>query len=328
MKRLTQFSWGPLLLVTVVGGIALSITVDKFASTYNVFVILQGAATYAVIGFAAMVVLVVRDISLAVGGIASVSGVLFGWLVQEHRVPVLVAALIAVLGGAVAGLVNGVIITRTRLNGFIVTLATGAALGGLAVGFTKSSAFSGIPRSWTSFGQGRLGLLPFIGVVTIVVALVLYLLFRFTTTGRSMLTTGGNPEAALLVGIDNRRQVVTAHVLSGVLAAVAALLYIGRIGSAPPDLGSDWVLISFAVPIIGGTALAGGVLSVGGALVAALVLAVIDNALVLLNVSPYGIALAQGLLILAAIFLGNSRRPGRSAPLAVRSRAETQKATA
>jgi ribose transport system permease protein len=241
--------------------------------------------------------------------------------VQVQGVPTVPAALVAVAGGAVAGLANGLIITRTRLNGFIATLATGAALSGLAIGATRSSAFAQIPRSWTAFGQGRLWIVPFIGLVAAVVAAALYVLFRHTAAGRAMLTTGGNPEAALLVGIDNRRQVVRAHVLSGALAAVAALLYVGRIGSAPPDLGTDWVLISFAVPIIGGTALAGGLVSVGGALVAALVLAVIDNALVLLNVSPYGIVLAQGLLILLAILLGNVRRIGGATRRRVRGAA-------
>ncbi|GAA2016187.1 ABC transporter permease [Nakamurella flavida] len=314
MRRAADLPWLPLLAVTLLGSIVLSFRVDQFLTSYNIFVILQGAATYAVIGFAAMVVLVVRDISLAVGGIGAVSGVLFGWLVADQGMPVVPAAIIALVGGAVAGLANGLLITRTKLNGFIVTLATGALLTGLAIGATKSAAFAGIPRSWTAFGQGRIWFFPLIGLVTAAVAAALFVLYRSTRPGRAMLTAGGNPEAALLVGIDNSRQVVLAHVLSGVLAAIAALLTIGRIGSAPPDLGTDWVLISFAVPIIGGTALAGGVLSVGGALVAALVLAIIDNALVLLSVSPYGIVLAQGLLILVAILLGNLSRIVRRRP--------------
>ena len=312
MSRLLNTSWLLLLAATLAGSVVLSVFVGQFATSYNAFVVLQGAATYAVIGFAAMVVLAVRDISLAVGGIGSLSGILFGWLVQEHSVPVLLAAAAALGCGAVAGLVNGLIITRTGLSGFIVTLATGAALGGLALGFTKSSAFAGIPGSWTAFGQGAVSFMPYIGLAAIAVAALLFVLYRSTAVGRSMLTTGGNPEAALLAGINNRQQVMYAHILSGVLAAIAALLFVGRIGSAPPDLGSDWILVSFAVPIIGGTALSGGRLSVGGALVAALVLSVIDNALVLLNVSQYGVVFAQGLLILLAIFLGNIRKLGQT----------------
>ena len=288
----------------------MSIANPRFATEFNIFVILQVVSAYALIGFAVMVVLSAGDISLAVGGIASTASVLFGWLVEVVRVPSLIAALIAGLFGLAAGFINGILITRSGLSGFIVTLATGVAWGGVALGFTQASAFQAIPNEWTSFGQAHIGFLPMIGVVTLVIAVGLAVLYRWVPLGRALLATGSNKEAALLAGIAPERQLLVAHSLSGLLAASAALLAIARLGSAPPDLGSDWVLISFAVAIIGGTALLGGRVSVVGALIAAVVLATIDNALILLNVSQYGITFAQGLLILIAILLGNIRNLG------------------
>ncbi len=303
-------SWLPLLLATVVGGLVMSLVNDRFATSYNLFVVLQEAATYALIGFAVMVVLAVRDLSLAVGGIGSLCCVTFGWLVDPLGLPVVVGIVVALLLGLVLGLVNGVLITASGLSGFVVTLASGATFTGLALGATKSAAFSAIPGAWTAFGQGRFGLVPYLGLVALGVGLLLHALFRWLPAGRAMLTTGGNPEAARLVGISNVRQIVGAHALSGLLAALAAVLYVGRLGSATPDLGANWVILSFAVPIIGGTAMLGGRVSVAGALIAAVVLAGINNALILLNVSQYGVLFSQGLLILLAVLAGRLQGVG------------------
>ena len=304
MRSASLPPWVPLLAVTVLGSIVMSLVTPNFATPFNLFVILQGAATFAVLGFSVMVVLAVRDITLAVCGIGSLSAVLFGWMVQVAEVPVLPAAAAILVAGALLGAVNGLIITRSGLTGFVVTLATGAALSGAALGMTKATAFTAIPAAWTSFGQGRWGLVPLIAFVTLAVAAALFFLYRSTPFGRAMLAAGGNPEAATLAGISTARQIVWAHTLSGVLAALTALLFVGRLGSASPDLGTTWVLLSFAVPIIGGTALGGGRISVPGAIVAAIVLSTINDALILLNVSQYGILFAQGLLILLAVITG------------------------
>ena len=314
MRKTPTVTWLPLLVVAILGGVAMRMANARFATEYNLFVILQSVAAFALIGFAVMVVLSVGDISLAVGGIASTASVLFGWLVQIVHIPSVLAALIVGLYGLVAGVTNGILITKSRLSGFIVTLVTGVAWGGVALGFTHASAFQNIPSDWTAFGQARIGFFPMIGIVTVVIAVGLVALYRWSPLGRAMLAIGGNKEAALLVGISPARQLIVAHSLSGLLAAAAALLYIARIGSAPPDLGADWVLISFAVAIIGGTALFGGRVSVVGAVIAAIVLAAIDNALILLNVSQYGITFAQGFLILLAILLGNMRNFGSILP--------------
>lgn len=303
-KPRTMAPWVPLLIATAVGSVVMALVSPKFLTSFNIFVILQGAATFALLGFAVMVVLAVRDITLAVGGIGSFTAVLFGWMVQGVGVPAVVAVLLAVLAGAVVGALNGLIITRSGLTGFVVTLATGAALSGAALGMTRATAFTAIPESWTGFGQGRWGFFPFIALLTLVVAAALFVLYRFTPFGRGMLAAGGNPEAATLAGISIPRQIVAAHVMSGMLAALAAVVFVGRLGSASPDLGTTWVLVSFAVPIIGGTALGGGRISVPGAIIAAVVLSTINDALILLNVSQYGVLFAQGLLILLAVVAG------------------------
>jgi ribose transport system permease protein len=115
------------------------------------------------------------------------------------------------------------------------------------------------------------------------------------------LAFGGNRDATMLAGLSSRRAQVTAHTVSGLLAGVAAVMYMGTIGTATPAAGGDWLIVSFAVPIIGGTALAGGEASAFGALVAAVVLSAISDALIVLNVNTNAVEMAEGLLILAAV---------------------------
>ena len=128
--------------------------------------------------------------------------------------------------------------------------------------------------------------------------------FRWLPVGRSLLAVGGNREAALLSGISHARAIVVAHALSGILAAMTAVMYIGVLRSATPATGSDWLIISFAVPIIGGTALIGGEAPAAGCFVAAIVLAAINDALIVLNVSTQAVEMAEGLLIFAAVISG------------------------
>jgi ribose transport system permease protein len=128
--------------------------------------------------------------------------------------------------------------------------------------------------------------------------------FRWLPIGRSILAVGGNREAALLAGIPYKRAMVVAHALSGLLAAIAAVMYIGVLESATPATGSEWLIISFAVPIIGGTALVGGDAPAAGCFVAAMVLAAINDVLIVLNVNTEAVQMAEGLLIFAAVISG------------------------
>jgi ribose transport system permease protein len=144
-------------------------------------------------------------------------------------------------------------------------------------------------------------------VVTVLVSVAIAWLFARTVVGRQLLAVGGNRTAAALSGVPISRSVVRAHTLSGVLVAVAAVLGTAQLGSAQPTIGADWVLTSFAIPIIGGTALTGGHVSVAGTFLAAVVIALINNGLVLTNANPYWVQFLLGLLILGAVGLGRVR---------------------
>jgi ribose transport system permease protein len=301
MSGLLRARWAPLLAATILLGIVMGAVTRSFGTTFNVYVILQTAALDAVIGLSQLVVLAAGDLSLAVGGLATLSTVAVGNLFQVQHWPAGLAVLGGLVAGTAGGFANGIIIARTKLSGFIVTLATGTAFTGIAYGITSSNAYSDVPSSVLKLSQGRAGFFPYLMIVTLAVTIIMYAGLRWLPDGRLILAFGGNQDATMLAGLSSRRAQIIAHTVSGLLAGVAAIMYMGTIGTATPAAGSDWLIVSFAVPIIGGTALAGGEVSAFGALVAAVVLSAISDALIVLNVNTDAVEMTEGLLILAAV---------------------------
>ncbi|MGH7120812.1 MAG: ABC transporter permease [Acetobacteraceae bacterium] len=304
MRRLISTQWAPLLAATVIAGIVLGFATKQFGTAFNIYTILQTTAIYAVIGLAQMVVLAIADLSLAVGGIAGLVTITVGGLYGAQHWPIGAAIVAGLLLGLVCGLVNGLVVAEVNLNGFIVTLATGFAFTGIAYGVTSGIPYSNIPSVLVDLGQGRASFFSYLMVPAIAMTVLVGAGFRWLPIGRSILAVGGNREAALLAGIPHKRAIVVAHALSGVLAAIAAVMYIGVLQSATPATGSEWLIISFAVPIIGGTALVGGDAPAAGCFVAAIVLAAINDVLIVLNVNTEAVQMAEGLLIFAAVISG------------------------
>lgn len=308
MSQVLRAKWLPLLAATVVAGIVLGIETKSFGASFNVYVILQTAAFDAVVGLAQMVVLAVGDMSLAVGGIGGLVTIAIGNAVDVHHWPVGAAVLAGLVLGTICGVVNGVVIARTQLSGFIVTLATGSAFTGIAYGVTSAIPYSSVPSSIVSLSQGRASFFPYLLLVAFGATALVGAALRWLPDGRSVLAVGGNRDAATLSGLSRSRALVVAHGSSGLLAGVAAVMYMGVLQSATPATGTDWLIISFAVPIIGGTALTGGEASSVGGLIAAVVLATINDALIVLNVNTNAVEMAEGLLILAAVLAGQVGR--------------------
>jgi len=296
--------WILLLSITAVGCVVVGITTPSFAHPFNIFTILQTASFYAVLGLSQMVVLAIGDMSLAVGGIGGFTTVVMGNLFEAHHWPVAAALFVGLVAGTLCGLVNGVIIARTGLSAFIVTLASGAAFAGVAYGVTSSIPYSVVPSIVNTVSDDRFGIFPYLLLVALAMAGVVFFSFRWLRIGRAILAFGDNQEAARFAGLSKQRAQLVAHSVSGLLAAVAAIMYMGILRTATPATGTDWLIITFAVPIIGGTALNGGEISAPGCLVAGLTLSAINDVLIVLNVNTNAVTLAEGLLILAVVVTG------------------------
>jgi ribose transport system permease protein len=164
-----------------------------------------------------------------------------------------------------------------------------------------------------AFGSDRWGAIPEMLVVALPTVLIVMLFLGRAIVGRQMLAFGGNPHAAELSGISRARIVILAHTASGLLAAIAGMMSVARLQLASPFIGDEWLIASFAAPVIGGTVLTGGHVSVIGTCLGVLVVSLINQALVMLAVDPFYVQVLLGALILGAVGLNRLRDSRRSA---------------
>lgn len=308
LLRRSDFS---VVLATIVLFVIFALGSESFLTQYNLFNMGRTAALYVFVAVGQAIVIVIGGMNLSLGAIGGLSVVVAGMAMQDAGLDPIVAFPIALFVGVLAGLFNGLIITRLKLNSFVATLATSFIFVGLVNGISQGNPYTNIPKDITTIGRGDLFGIPILFVMMLVLLAVLAYFFRFAVTGRRILATGGNGEAARLSGIRTDRVTVLANVLSGVFAALAGFLWITRVGSAQPSIGSDWLIISFAVAIIGGTSLAGGEISPLGLGAAAIMLTLIKNGLIMFNVNVYFEQTFLGIVILLAVSLESFRAIGR-----------------
>ncbi|WP_239617934.1 ABC transporter permease [Cohnella mopanensis] len=295
------------IVATLVLFIVFAIGSSSFLSSYNLFNVFRTTSLYMFVALGQAIVLVIGGMNLSLGAIGGLSVVTAGVAMDTWGLPWWMGVILAIIVGAIAGFINGIFIVRLKLNSFVVTLATSFIFTGLVFGISKGYPYTGIPKGFTLMGRdGFLGI-PYLFWLMIVTLIVLWYVFKYTVIGRQILATGGNIVAARYSGIKTDRIVLLGNVLSGVFAAVAGLLWISRMGSATPATGSDWMIISFAVAVIGGTALSGGAISAIGLGTAALMIALINNGLIMLGANVYFEQSFLGVIIMLAVLAESFR---------------------
>ena len=284
----------------------LALLSQSFISGYTMFVVSRQMAFYVLVALSQAFCLVVGQMSLAVGAIGSITTIVLGLGLETWGLPAWLAVTLALGVGALAGALNGMLITRLKIDSFIVTLSMMFIFMGLRSGISGGSPYK-VPESFSFIGQKSLLGVPYVFLLVVLLLGLVGYMFRNTIFGRRLLATGGNAAAARLSGIATDRMVVWAHVLSGAFAALAAVLWASKLGSAAPETGDDWLIISFAVAIIGGTGLSGGVISALGIFMGSAIFMLIKHGLVEVKANPYYANSFLGLLILLAIVVDRVR---------------------
>jgi ribose transport system permease protein len=278
-----------------------------FISPFNLFTLGRALAIDIVIGFSTMVVLATGGMNLAIGSIGVSAVMATGWLLQEVGLPVWLGLSGGLALGALLGWINGIAIVRTGVNSFIITLASASLFLGLMLILTKAEAFNGLPPEFPAFGKLRLGIVSPLLLVALAIGAALFVLYRFGTLGRQILAAGANARAAAMSGVPVDRVIVISHTLSGLLAATAGLMLTARLGAAMPSIGQDWLLPSFLAPVLGGTLLSGGVVSVIGTILGALLVTTIRSGLLVMQVGNFWLQLFLGAILLLAVMLDRYR---------------------
>lgn len=295
-----------LMLATLMLFGLIALISDTFLSRYTMFVISRQIAFFTLIAFAQAVCLVVGGMNLAVGAMGSICTVCLGICLARLQLSGWIAVPVTLLLGAMAGLVNGLFIVKLRINSFIVTLSMMFIFMGLRSGISGGQPYE-VGSGFTFIGQKSVLGVPYVFLIMCVVMGVLSFMYRQTVFGRRMLATGGNPDAARLSGINNDNMVMGANILSGLIAALAACLYASELGSAAPETGDAWLIVSFAVAIIGGTGLNGGLISPIGILMGGIIYTLIRHGLIEMKANPYYMNVYVGALILLAITIDRVR---------------------
>jgi ribose transport system permease protein len=298
-----------LSVIFVIGFLALVLTSNGvFLSRAS----LQGFLTYLAvpitIGLAQMVVLCIGQMNLAVGTMGGVSCAIMAVLMADHNLPIWLAIIIGLFSATAMGAINGALVVLTQLNGFIITLGTYTILLGFQYRLVKTFTIDKYPSSLPEFGKRNFLGFPYILVISLLTAVLLSLFFSRTIMGRRVLATGGNPLAARLSGVSNNRSVFIAHTLSGLLIGVASVITIASLPGINRSIGGDWLLASFAAPIIGGVLMSGGTIAIYGTVIAAAVVRLVDIARAQYSLDPSIVSLSVGVVTLSTVALSEWRR--------------------
>src|SRR5437879_12651104 len=210
-----------LLLIDIAGTLVLSVVRPQFLSTYNLFVTGRDLSILLLVALAQMVVLSLGQMNLSIGSIGGLVAIIESGLMVRYGVAVPVALAAGLVLGIVCGVINGLLVYWTKINSFVLTLGTSYVFAGINLGITHATPFYHIPNEISSFGQARVGPFPLMAAGTIALALLLAGFLYQVVLGLALLAVGGTPVARRLSGLPVRRATLTAHAISGFLAAVA-----------------------------------------------------------------------------------------------------------
>lgn len=276
-------------------------TSQYFLTVKNLFNVLRQISTNLLLACGMTMVIILGGIDLSVGSIIALSGVLAAGCVSRYGFPIGAALLAGVLIGVLFGLFNGFVISKTTIPPFIVTLATMNIARGLAGVYTGGSPVRVVSKEWQFVGAGYIGGIPVPVIIMFVVYVISLLILNRTKFGRHVYAVGGNVTAAEFSGIKVTRVKFIVYLYTGIMAGIAGIILASRMYSGQPTAGEGAEMDAIAAVVVGGTSMAGGSGKLGGTLIGALIIGVLNNGLNLMNVNSFWQTVVKGIVILLAV---------------------------
>jgi rhamnose transport system permease protein len=274
----------------------------NFLSVENAGEIARASAEVCLLALALTPVILTGGIDLSVGSLLGLCAVVFGAAWRDGGLAIPLAVLVALVIGVAGGAANAVLIARLRIPALIVTLGTYSLFRGVAEGLTGGiTNYSSFPESFLWLGQGRVAGIPTQMFGVALAAVGCWLLVHKTTVGRTLRAIGFSGEGAEHAGIPVARRIALVYLLSGVASAVAAVIYVARLGQAKADAGTGFELVAMTAVVLGGTSIFGGRGSVTGTVLGVVVLAVLQNGLRLADLPAELAGVLAGVLLVTAI---------------------------
>lgn len=291
------------LIGLVIFSIIVSLINSRFLTPLNLINVFRQTSINSIIAIGMTLVILTGGIDLSVGSILAVTGAIATILIQSGYNSILVI-IITVFIGAFVGFINGIVISKLKLQPFIITLVSMSILRGITLVITDGKP---IPIKsdfiFEKIGNGSFYIIPIPVIIMILSYIIINYFLKNNKFGRYIYSIGGNEEATKLSGINVVKYKTYVYILSGIFSTIAALILISRLSSSQPTAGTSYELDAIAAVVLGGTSLSGGLGTLTGTFVGALIIGVLSNALNLLNVSSYYQMIVKGLVIFVAVII-------------------------
>ncbi len=288
-------------------------TRSTFLTQNNVFNILRQNASNLFLATGMTMVIILGGIDLSVGSVIALSGCVAAGCVVNMGLPEVVGFLIAILIGAVVGMFNGVVICKTNIPPFIVTLASMNITKGIALVYTQGAPIRCMTDAFKFPGAGYVGPIPTPVILMLIIFVIAVMLVNRTHFGRHIYAVGGNAQAASFSGINVQKVKFWVYTFTGVMAGIAGVVIASRLYSGQPRSGEGAEMDAIAAVVVGGTSMSGGSGRLGGTLIGVLIIGVLNNGLNLMGVDSNWQYIVKGFVILLAVYVDfiRNRKAGR-----------------
>ena len=321
---------GRTLIVLAILFVFFSIAADSFFTVNSLLLVCKHVAQYGILGIGMTYVIITGGIDLSVGSVVGIAGMLAGGFIQEGLtlkfagvtiymcVPLIIAVCIII--GILIGMVNGFLVAKFKLAPFIVTLGTMYIFRGLANLRSGGNTFSQI-KGYDALGNvgimqldsrvfavGSFPGVPIAAILFLILALIAGFILKKTAFGWHILAIGGNEKAARLSGIKVEKNIITVYAVSGACSALVGLISMAQIAASHPQTGDTWEMNAIAAVVLGGTSMSGGIGTIGGTVIGAFVIGVINDGMTMCGVSEFWQKVIKGLVIILAVLIDQFQR--------------------
>lgn len=295
---------GGILIGLVIIGIILTLMTDSFLTTRNISNIMRQISVNVILASGMTMVIIIGGIDLSVGSVIAIAGCLCSGLITNNGIAAPVAIIIAIAAGTLVGVFNGVVISRTNIPPFIVTLAMMNIGRGFARIYTKSTTILVEDETFTFIGSGKMfGNIPIHFLYMIIVIVFAGFILNKTKFGRNIFAVGDNKQAATYSGINSKKIIFMVYLIMGFLAACAGVLSSARTFSAQFNVGEGTEMDAISAVVLGGTSMTGGVGRLSGTVIGCLVIGILNNGMNILGIDSSWQYVVKGVVVLIAVFV-------------------------
>jgi len=296
---------------------------ESFPTGKNILNILNQSAIVGIMALGMTLVIISKGIDLSVGSVLALAGTVAASLSQTAAAsikvfenlgpqPIIIPILAAMGVGAISGAISGGLIAYTGIPAFISTLGMMTIARGVVFLYTQGQPVSKLSEGMLFFGSNVFEVIPVPVIVYAIMIVITAIILGYTRFGKSIFAIGGNINAAEVSGIKVKKNIVIIYIFSGITAALAAILFTGRVASIHPGAATGYELTVIAATTIGGTSHSGGIGTIWGAVVGTLILSVLTNGFTLLSIDPYWQQIVQGMIIVGAVVLDMRKNAKKS----------------